>query len=230
MITIVTFLWGDWGGQYATQYVNSLYYNIRKNTSRKFKFVCFSDRQPFNVNIKFKSMFETDKLKWNLRKQIMHREDPDLVGQIFAFDLDTIITGNLDDLFSYRGKFGIVQGVYPNRKDRPAGGILSFPAGKYHRQIWREVISNYKQLNQLTNGSERIMLDLLLYGERFSFWDQVYPGQILSYKEHINKGVDASNCRAVWFHGAPKPHELFGRKKDKWLTEIWKRTSDKQSS
>ena len=221
MITVVTFLWGDWGGKYAEHYVNALYNSIKRNTTKAFKFVCFSDRRPFNEEIIFKPMDGAGKLRWNLKKQIAHREDPDVTGQVFLIDLDMIITGSLDNLFSYTGNFASIQGVYKNRKGRPAGGFLSFPAGRYHREIWRELVVNHRKLNSFTGGSERILLDILLCGYKFDFWNTMFPNQILSYREHVKKDAPVDDCRIVWFHGIPKPHELIGRKGDKWLMEHW---------
>lgn len=199
-ISIVCFLWGDWCGKHKFKYVHNLYKGIYNNTDYKFRFICFTDHDKKN----FSSEIEVHNLaldyERNLKKMIIYKPDNGLTGQIFAFDLDQIINGNLNDILSYKGNFGICEGVYNKRKGKCGGSLVSFPAGE-HNYLWNELD---KRKEKITKGKERFYYEM--FDIKMDFFQRLYPNQIHSFK--VERDKINENTRIIWFHGKPKPHEL----------------------
>lgn len=100
----------QWGTAYAAKDINNLYSMIRRNTSFTIHFHLFSNEPPqgldpaidvcpepgLNTNVHHEC--------YNYRKTVGLCDDnlPGLSGKrVFFFDLDVLITGNLDELFTY---------------------------------------------------------------------------------------------------------------------------------
>jgi hypothetical protein len=100
----------QWGTAYAAQDINNLYSMIRRNTSRSIHFHLFSNEPPagllseVDVHPEPGLHVPAEFNKYNYRKEV-GLCDENLAGlsgkRVFFFDLDVLITGNLDALFSY---------------------------------------------------------------------------------------------------------------------------------
>ena len=96
MITVAC-VW--WGTKFPIDYVINLKASIERNTTVDHKFICFSDKDVPNI--------ETRILKkgydgwWN--KLQLFDCSHGLSERVIYFDLDTLITGDLDWLFNYDG-------------------------------------------------------------------------------------------------------------------------------
>lgn len=99
-----------WGDAYNKDDINHLYSMIRRNTKFPLKFHLFSNHPP---NELYKEIIiheepglntHDDFKKYNYRKEagLCHDQLGGLYGKrVFFFDLDVLITGNLDELFTY---------------------------------------------------------------------------------------------------------------------------------
>ena len=98
-----------WGTMYGADDVNKLYAAILRNTSYRVRFYCFTDNtEGLNENILVypipKLLVPQQFVFGNHRKASGLCDDnlADLHGQrVFFFDLDSLIVGNLDELFEY---------------------------------------------------------------------------------------------------------------------------------
>ena len=198
----------QWGKKFPDDYVNKLYKGIKANTSKGFLFTCFSDRYNKQHNI----IDEVDVQPipyftgdWYSKIGLYNKELYNANDQIFFFDLDTVIIRNLDELLSYSGEFIIVRDFY-----RPKGFQSCFmswrPASVHH--MWKNIPRTYKSRYGDQGWPE----------EQYptaDIWQDVYPGQVASYKVHIrdkksNRGqiMDMSNVSVLCFHGRPALHEV----------------------
>jgi hypothetical protein len=97
-----------WGTRYGPEYVNLLYSMVKRHTQRPLRFVCFTDDTHG-----IESGVETQDLPpieipqslshkpW--RKLSLWQKDlAPLQGDILFFDLDILVTGNIDQFFDYR--------------------------------------------------------------------------------------------------------------------------------
>ncbi len=108
-----------WGTLYGPEYVNKLKNMIKRNTNYNVNFHCFtevSEGLDSDVNVHPLPVMHMDMAdcKWAYRKEAGLCDDNlgGLNGQrVFFFDLDTVIIGNLDPLFSYpiEDKFYIIK-------------------------------------------------------------------------------------------------------------------------
>jgi hypothetical protein len=102
------------------------------------------------------------------------------------------------------------------------GDSLGFRAGWGVEEVWNPVNTNTKKIERQTKGDERMIYKVLLKdkGIEFDFWQDLYPGQYVSFKYRSkNRSVPPNeNARLVSFHGKPKIHE---RREIGWISENW---------
>lgn len=91
-----------YGTKYGADYVNKLYWGVKKNLTKDFKFWCFTENGiGLDENIGVKPL----KNKWAGWWSKVHMFNPEyyegIEGTVFYIDLDMVISGNIDDLASY---------------------------------------------------------------------------------------------------------------------------------
>ena len=131
---------------------------------------------------------------------------PDIAGDLLFFDLDTIITGDLSDMAGIN-RLTIMRDVY--RPDGLQSSVMFIPQAE-KRQVWEtftEAPDEY--MAQYSGGGDQAFLEPLWGGGKASIWQEVLPGQVQSYKAaHMAEHGVPDNCRAVIFHGLPKPRGI----------------------
>ena len=215
-INIVSFLWGRWCMPYGVEYVIRLHDGVRNNCSTPHRFICFTDQSAskFPNNIEVITLDPFPDYAWNLKKMYAYNRDNGLTGQVFLIDLDVVIVGDMWDLLSYRGEFATCQGAYCYKA---GGSFTSFPAGRWHDELWEPLQETREKIEDITHGSERIYYRRIMEN-KMEFWDDLYPGKVLSYKRDCRQaGVVADNASLVRFHGRPRPHEV----KANWVRRHW---------
>jgi hypothetical protein len=222
-LTVVCFLWGLWGIPKAIDYVNNLFQSVNRHLNIPHRFVCFSDRAGIAIHPDIEmitlSKDEID-LRWNLTKMVVYKPDNGLTGRVLLFDLDVVIVGCIDELAQYDGEFITCKAAYV--KSGIGGSLIGFEAGYGAEELWKPLMGGKRGFHEaMTDGSERKYFDMRLrrHGHHIDFWQDLYPGQVLSYKVHCQKTNCApDNVRVVRFHGHPRPHEV----KDNWVMQYWK--------
>lgn len=100
----------QWGNAYRAEDINTLHSMVARNTSLPVRFHLFSDSPPEGLSREIEVHPEpglkvaAEHNKYNYRKEAGLCADDlgGLAGQrVFFFDLDVVITGNLDDLFTH---------------------------------------------------------------------------------------------------------------------------------
>lgn len=225
-VTILTFLWGDWCRPIGTQYVNALFYGIKRNINRHFTFIVGADAQ--NVPECIKKCDENilvqaiDSPSWCgcLPKLNAYNPDLDLRGKVLVFDLDSVVTGNIDpfidaidDGLTTRAWFkGIRRGEWLS-----GGDLLGFKAG-WGTYLWEALKDHpdYVEHCLSEGGRERFVYRTAV--SDLSYWQAKLPNKYYSYKNHIRgRGHLPKDCRIVSCHGHPRPHEI----NEKWIKEHW---------
>jgi len=212
-IKVICFLWGKWGGNFGVEYVRRLKHGVDRHLSLPHRFVCLSDRKVGGIET---IPLGLEWAKWNLRKIYAYK--PGLFkGRVLMLDLDVVIVGSIDDIASYAGKFATCEGAY--RKRKIGGSIISFEAGFGKKMLWQPLENEYRAIERDTGGSERYYFQRQFGQHGFvpDFWQDLYPGQIASYKRDCREGIP-KGARIVRFHGRPRPHEV----KDEWVKEHWR--------
>lgn len=238
MINVVCLKFGN---KYDARYVNRLFWAVRRNTTVPFKFHCFTEQTNGIV-----SDIKTHPLPHNLpgvgwwHKLYMFSKDIPIEGRIFYVDLDTLVTGNLDDLLSFNKGFMCLRDLFlarmsPHYKDRfgtakeaVGSGVMSWEAGK-HTQIWDSFIKNPQAVVQSLHPHGDQKWIQKQQTER-RYWQDKFPGQIVSFKVHCRNGLPR-NTRIVCYHGKPSIPESINKTTKvqgytipptKWIKKYWK--------
>ena len=99
-----------WGQKYGAEYVNRLYSMVKRNMSRPFRFICFTDNKEGivpEVEVFPLPPFKAAHLQTMgaYQKKMLCRKDlaPFKEGEQFLFlDLDVVIMDSLDEMFDYK--------------------------------------------------------------------------------------------------------------------------------
>lgn len=216
MLNVVTVNWRNYCGRGA-EYVNTLFDMVRRNLPDDMpgKFVCFTDD-----TTGLAEGIETRELPGNLEgwwnKLYLFKQGLFPQGdRILYFDLDTAITGPLDEIVTYDGEFAILRDFY-----RPQGlqsSVMAWTPCEDTAAIW----DNYARSGYPDKaGGDQEWIELCFYGNgsfQYQIWQHLYPGEFASYKVHCQDGMP-KNTKVVVFHGHPRPHEVANG----WVPRVWK--------
>jgi hypothetical protein len=153
---------------------------------------------------------------WNLVKMWLYSPDFPLIGRVVCLDLDTVITGPLGDITQQTAPFITCRGAYC--PEMPGGSVVGYEAHNpdLRRWLWNPLVDNPQRAANDTRGSERHWFRQRLPQEFLAFWQDLCPGQVVSYKMDCRQGLPPGT-RIVRFHGKPRPHEV----SKQWLEKYW---------
>jgi uncharacterized Rossmann fold enzyme len=129
--------------------------------------------------------------------------------RIVFFDLDTVLTGRIDDLCTYDGPFAILRDVF--WPDGLQSSVMAWKAGEC-TDIWTSFEEAGCPMDDPGGDQvwiERSHLDAVRLQDAL-------PGFFVSYKQLRGLPVKES---VVIFHGLPRPHEVT----QGWVPLVWKK-------
>lgn len=204
MLNVVCVRWGE---VFHRDYVKILAAGVRRNIRIPHRFICFTD-DPRGCGPGVELRFLPDNLIGWWPKIWLHKPGHFKDGdRILFLDLDTIVCGDITKIASYRGPFAILRDFY--RPDGYGSGLMAWPANKT-APVWDLYQSSGRP--ELEGGDQAWMEMMVPNADR---WQDLFPGQILSYKVHCREGLP-EDARIVCFHGFPRPHQAEGWVKDRW--------------
>lgn len=190
-----------WGNQFGPEYVNILHDMIRRNTTKDYQFVCYTD-DPTGLDCETRELPKELEGWWG--KLYLFKE---LNGKTLFFDLDTLITNNIDDLLGYEGDFAILRDFY--RQDGLQSAIMAWNGD--HSYIW----DNWNESGcPKTPGGDQTWIETQIKNP--DIIQNIYPG-IVSYKAHCIP-YPPRDSRVICFHGLPRPHH----KPASWVEAVWR--------
>lgn len=199
MITIACAFWdaNSLSKQFSRHYteadVCALYRGFKRNLTVPFRFICWSekDRDYAETAIEQRRL-QDEKPSYGSLTQCYELNEPTIM-----VGLDTIIVGNIDHIAAYciEGSKPAVpmDPFYPNEV---CNGVTLVPGG--NDWLWTQYPGN--------NDMDWIR-DNWRAGKIIAF-DDLFPGQVLSYKRHVHERGVPEDARIIYFHGEKKPHEL----------------------
>ena len=239
-----------WGKRYGPEYVNRLYGSVKRNLSREFRFVCFTDDAeyirpevetypiPNGINPLAIAHFSHGK-----KQELFHSGVGDLIGTSLYFDLDVIIVDSIDCFFNFKpGEFCVCREWLPPHQrlqyklaKRKIGGntsVFRFEANSLQFVI--DMMNNKPHLPRLFNLEQR-WLSHALEG-RMNWW----PSEWVTSFKHRKPYYPFSFClppvlprkaRVVVFNGPLKPSDAINGSFDwsprrvcrpaTWAAENW---------
>ncbi len=192
----------------ASLYVNNLYRGVKRNATREFKFVCFSnDPLKLNPDIELRK-FPMHTNYGVLPRLWMFSQDAGLEDkQVLCLDLDVVIVGKLNALMGYEGAFCARSKFMPGQEHKLDGDVMSFKAGPWiEEKVWKPFIDDVDAAVDLTQGRERYWMRHTM-GDMADRWQKLAPGSVLSYKRHF-RGHVPKKAEVISCHGYPRPHQI----------------------
>lgn len=214
MITVLCVLRS--GGVYTPEWVTRLRDAVARNLTLPHQFVCLSDvAVPAVGTVRLRH----DWPRWWAKVEMFAPWNEGL-GRVLYLDLDTVITGNIDDFADYDGQACITRDF---NFGCPSQSVLNFAPGSM-RHLWDAFVSAPDAW--MADGDKMIaphfgdqVLMTKVHGDRpIGFWQDRIPGQLVSYKNDCRAGLP-SNARIVCLHGKPKQCDF---PPDHWVGNYWK--------
>jgi hypothetical protein len=137
---------------------------------------------------------------------------PKLFEQVVYMDLDTVITGPINDIFQIETDFMALE-------ERPINSSIMIFKPEKVSFLYEDMLRYWgNKRNKRFRGDQDLIGDSLKK-RRFPFELLHVPG-IVSYKNSVRGNVfDPEKHRIILFHGVPKPHELANNDP---IKEYWK--------
>lgn len=203
------------GGDYSPDYVTNLYHGVSMNCSFPFRFVCLTDMKPACETLPINPGLRG----WWAKMEVFKLEPP-----VLYFDLDTVITGNLDSFYSLDSDFYMLHAFAGNKG---ASGVMfmntdmSWLYDEFMEELSEgEYIYKHDALRlRLPSGMYRGDQDYIFkktYDVMTVHYLQSYISGIYSFKHHCDP-ILRSDARVVCFHGKPRPHQT----SVKWMEDYW---------
>lgn len=235
MIDVVCVLWGK---KYTEDYVHILKSSVERNTTKDHRFICFSDKNIDNViTYTLKGQYEG----WWNKLQLFDKRSFDLNERVVYFDLDIVITDNIDWLFDYSGNMmgnennGVANHKYEDVKQYENKFMSATMAWNSTacQPIWDYFSSNEMNVVNSFRGDGEF-LDALLPTNQRDLIQRVYPGKFKSYKYECYEDCTEDKPKGtsiIDFHGEPNPYQAiyqtvypWGVKYEprEWVKKYWR--------
>ena len=230
-----------WGTAFGPEYVNRLYSGVRRNLERPVRFLCMTEHseglhpdvevldlpvEPFHE--KMNAALAVANRQGAMRKVSLFRQGliDGLDGPVLGFDLDVVITGDLEPLWSFApGKVAMRADWVEARRGRPTGHGSVFrydPA--LHGYLYDLVAADPTGEVEKARGSEQRFTSTTAQARG----DFAYlpPDQVVSFKHdclglppinYLRDPVLPTAARVVCFHGRPKMTEAVEGYRGSWL-------------
>ena len=223
------------GNKYSAEYVNTLYRMVSRNCSLEFGFVCLTD-DASGIDPNITTIPLPRDLKGWWAKPYMFSNDLGLDGVILYMDLDVVIAGNIDKLFTYSPHQWCIirdftRALRPNWQ-KYNSSVIRFQTGQLDH-LWQDFKKHRIEYQRKFFGDQD-----WLYAKASpnpQFWPESW---ILSWKWEIRKSkqfapggrrgsrqfkdvedvVPRPECCVTVFHGDPNPELV----EDPWVKHNWR--------
>lgn len=210
MLTVVCVMRS--GGIYDSGWVAKLQRGVARNITIPYKFVCLSDFEVPCERIALKHNWPG----WWSKIELFR---PEVIQTPYLYlDLDTVITGSLDELAKCPYDFAMLRNF--NNPSMVGSGVMWFKKvptqvySKFVRQPEAYISHHLRTEDQSYCGDQAFIWDTL--GRKVDLLTDSF-NNIKSYKRHCRKRLPPDTA-IVCFHGHPRPPEV----KADWMDLNWK--------
>lgn len=201
------------GGDDTLDYVKRLRASVRRQWPERLRFFCLTDLvdEVAHANIAVLPLRHDLPGRWS-KMELFRPEVREHLQDTLFLDLDTLIVGALDGIANRMGAFIVLRDFA-----RPLGwdtGLMHIPA-MFGTGIWEAFIADAQRNMALLPGVSDF---LVRHAGKAAHWQDVLPGQVVSYHAHECEMGPPPGARLVCFKGSPRPHKLKG-----WVSKAWRR-------
>lgn len=200
------------GEVFSPAYVANLKDMVSRNLEDGFpgRFVCFTDRPGDLPDTIETAPLPADLPGWWSKLALFKPGLFPSGERVLFLDLDTVITGPIDDIASYDGGFAILTDFY--RPEGMQSSVMSWRAGE-QTGIWRSFEAAGCPMTD--PGGDQAWIEKHCCKAWTTRWQTLFPGKFVSYK--LTSGIP-DEASVVVFHGKPRPHEVVTG----WVPKVWK--------
>jgi len=216
MLTVVCVMKS--GGDFDRSWVEHLERSIFTNVSGFNQFVCLTDdpsiQGPFIKTVPL----EHGWTGWWSKIELFRPGLFEPGRSILYIDLDTVITRDITHLFGAIDCDLVLLRDFYRPQTHRATGMMGWTSGEFH-QIYHE----FKQDAQLLMRkfrSDQEFIHQHIHPGVVRFWQDEFPGHVVSYKVHCNTGLPG-DAHVVCFHGKPRPNSEQVRLHSPWMVGKW---------
>lgn len=235
LFRVVCFLWRQDNSlvQYSVAQVNTLYAMLSKHLYTPFKLYCITDT-PVGINPEvevillwnFARTFSVS--NWRINRPHTHRclkifsgEMYNLIGPRFiVMDLDCVITGSLDALFSIPDDFVILRGGTP--RNCYNSSLYMMDAGS-RKQVWQSFsLPEAEKASKLYLGGDQAFIRHVLGPDEKTVGSEHGVYQYSDCPAVRQNHILPDNCRLMFFAGSLKPWHATARARIPWVTRYYR--------
>jgi hypothetical protein len=232
-----------WGQGYHATYVNKLKNMVKRNTSFDIKFYCFTDNsEGLDPDVISKPIPSIKVIPNGCFKRETAFFSPNLGGlkgkRVYYFDLDVLMVGNLDTLFTYPkdNDFYIINDWASKGDKIGQGSCFSWVISDQYNDITTDYEKNKSDIDLKygTASQEYLSYKIIEKQGQLRFWPDEWfcsfrfhclPHPLMRYLQ-IPKIPKTEELKVIVFHGYPNPEEAQkgkwpDKKKHRW--KIWKK-------
>jgi len=239
-----------WGTLYSAEYVNVLFNAAKANLDEDFIFVCLTDDlEGIDSDVVTHPIPEIGlpQSAWKAgawpKLSVFVSDLYGLKGRALFIDLDTVISGDLSEMFAFPGAFVCLDSRpwrYKSGPARTGTGIFAFDIGEVGQVVDHFVANMDEHLERYGNEQDFLHGEFadLGYGE-ITYWPDAW---LQSFKYHLRRPLvldrvlhpRAPTSKILCFHGRPRPIDLidppvgnwdrfphYGRGRVPWMVDYW---------
>jgi len=233
----VQFICVKWGAKYPNDYVNRLYNMIFRQINSSFTLFCLTDDpEGLHSDIKPLPILDTSLTGWWHKLSLFKQDFYGLSGDILYIDLDVVITGKLDDFFTYKpGNFLITKDLKTGAYN---SSVFRYSIGS-QPQIWESFLADSEMITQKYHGDQdwisETVRDAELWPEK---WVVSFKKQCKARIKHsygptgkflrrigllkaTGDSIIPKGARIVQFHGKPDPEDVMNGPYDMYRQALW---------
>jgi hypothetical protein len=224
------------GTKYGPEYVNKLFNMTERNCTLPYEFVCLTDN-PTELDPRIKTILLPSNLQGWWCKPYMYSKDLPINGTILYMDLDVVIAGNIDKLFTYQSNHwctirDFTRAMRPDWK-KYNSSVVRFKTGQLDH-VWTEFQSNQQTIQRRLHGDQDWLYEATQRNQAMLYpdsWILSWKWEVRRSKEfdfrgirgnrkfkHIENVKPNSECCVTVFHGEPNPHNC----EDPWVVDNWR--------
>lgn len=179
---------------------------VARNLSCAHEFWCFTDDPaPYASGIVKRALPQEGLAGWWNKIALFKPGVFPEGARVLYLDLDTLITGSLDDIARYDGRFAMLGQFFDNVSPifaGPQSGVMAWEAG-FGEHIWQTYVN--ADYPDLPGGDQAFIRQVLMSPP--DLWQERHPGRIVSFKQV--GGLVPDGAAIACFHGKPAMHEVF---------------------